>query len=187
MKQYLRETHSDSLRWPLGNISSPRHIFNPYIYLFSTPISKTNQPIYLKSFIALIGKDFLWRLCNTYESFMLRNKYTDTSVQKGEIPGISSYVEHTSALTHLLNKARTSHKNLTLVWLDLANAYGYITHQLIQVAMYQYYIPDHLSNLIMNYFNNNHLRFSNSRFTTSSFKKVLSQGCFIFVKLFVMV
>ena len=110
MKQYLRETHSDSLRWPLGNISSPRHIFNPYIYLFSTPISKTNQPIYLKSFIALIGKDFLWRLCNTYESFMLRNKYTDTSVQKGEIPGISSYVEHTSALTHLLHKARTSHK-----------------------------------------------------------------------------
>jgi len=35
-KQYLRETHTDSLRGdPLGNISSPRHIFNPYIYRFN--------------------------------------------------------------------------------------------------------------------------------------------------------
>jgi len=54
------------------------------------------------------------------------------------------------------------------------------------MAMHQYYIPDHSSNLITNYFNNNHLRFSRSRFTTTSFKKVLSQGCFIFAKLFVM-
>ena len=34
-KQYLRETHSDSLRGDLlGDISSPKHIFNPYIYLY---------------------------------------------------------------------------------------------------------------------------------------------------------
>ena len=35
-----------------------------------------------------------------------------------------------------------------MVWLDLAHAYGSIPHQLIQVAMHQDYIPDHLSNLI---------------------------------------
>ena len=35
-KQYLKVTHSDSLRGdPLGDISSPRHIFNPYNYLFN--------------------------------------------------------------------------------------------------------------------------------------------------------
>jgi len=86
-----------------------------------------------------------------------------------------------------LHEARINHTDLTVVWLDLANAYGSITHQLIQVAMHQYYISDHSSNLIMNYFNNNHLRFSSRRFTTARFKKVLPQGCFIFVKLFVMV
>jgi len=31
---------------------------------------------------------------------MLRNKYTDTSVQKGDIPGFSSYVDHTSCYKH---------------------------------------------------------------------------------------
>ena len=107
---------------------------------------------------------------------MLRNKYTDTSVQKGEIPGFSSYVEHTSALTQLLHEARINHKDLTVVWLDQAHAYGSIPHQLIQLALHQYYIPDHSSNLIMNYFNNNHLRFSRSRFTTTSFKNILPQG-----------
>jgi len=55
---------------------------------------------------------------------MLRNKYTDTSVQKGEIPGFSSYVEHTSALTQLRHEARINHKDLTVVWLDQDNAYG---------------------------------------------------------------
>jgi len=110
---------------------------------------------------------------------MLRNKYTDTYVQKGEIPGFSSYIEHTSALTQLQYEARINHKYLTVVWLDLANAYGSITHQLIQVAMHQYYIPDHSSNFFMNYFNNIHLRFSLSRFTTTSFKKVMPPGWFI--------
>jgi len=76
-----------------------------------------------------------------------------------------------------------NHKDLAVVWLDIVNAYGSIPNQLIQVVMHQYYIPDHSSNLIMNYFNNNHFRFSSSRFTTTSFKK----GCFIFAKLFVMV
>jgi len=55
---------------------------------------------------------------------MLINKYTDISVQKGEHPGFSDYFEHTRAITKLLHKARINHKYLTVVWLDLANAYG---------------------------------------------------------------
>ena len=110
-----------------------------------------------------------------------------THLFRREIPGFSSYVEHTSALTQLLHEAIINHKDLTVVCLDQDNAYESIPHQLIQLAIHQYYIPDHSSNLIMNYFNNNNLRFARSRFTPTSFKKVLPQGCFIFVKLFVMI
>ena len=77
----------------MGDISSHRHIFKSYIYLILTPISKTSQPIYRRRFIALIGEDFILRRCNTHESVMLRNKYTDTCVQKGNIhdsPAMSS-------------------------------------------------------------------------------------------------
>jgi len=120
---------------------------------------------------------------------MLKNKYTDTFVPRKDIPRFSGYVEYTHAMTQLLQEARINHKYLTVVWLDLANAYGSIPHQLTQVVMHQNYIPipDYVSNLIMNYFNKKHLRFSSNRFTTTSFKKVLPHGCFIFVKLFVMV
>jgi len=57
---------------------------------------------------------------------MLGNKYTDISVQKGDIPGFSSYVEYTSALTQLLHESRINSKYLTVVCLDQANAYGSI-------------------------------------------------------------
>ena len=124
--------------------------FQPIHLSFSTPISKTSQPIYLKCFIALTGEDiFLWRICNVYESFMLRNKYTHL---------FSNYFEHTREMTQLLHEAIINHKDLTVVWLDQDNAYGSIPHQLIQVVMHQYYIQDHVNNLFMNYFNKIHLK-----------------------------
>ena len=49
---------------------------------------------------------------------------TCISVKKVDIPGLSSYVEHTHVLTQLLHEARINRKDLTVVWLDLANAYG---------------------------------------------------------------
>ena len=57
---------------------------------------------------------------------MLRHKYTDASVQKGEIPGVSNSFEHTRAMTQLLHEAIINHKDLTVVWLDQAHAYGSI-------------------------------------------------------------
>ena len=101
---------------------------------------------------------------------MLIYKYTDTSIQKGEFPGFTNYFEHTRAMTQLLNEAMIKHKDLTVVWLDQANAYESILHQLIHVTMHQYYIPDLSSNLIMNYFNNIHISFSSNKFTNTPSK-----------------
>jgi len=53
------------------------------------------------------------------------------SVKKGGISGLSGCVEHTSALSELITEARIRNGDLTLVWLDLAIAYGSIPHQLI--------------------------------------------------------
>ena len=46
----------------------------------------------------------------------------------------------------------------------------------MQVGMHQYYIPDHVSNFFMNYFNNFLLRFSSKIFTRTSFKKGIATG-----------
>jgi len=81
---------------------------------------------------------------------MLINKYTDTSAQKGEIPGFSNYFEHTSAMTKLLHEAKINHKDLTVVWLDLANAYGYIPPS-TNTSGYASVLDPRPCNIFMNY------------------------------------
>ncbi|XP_060589960.1 uncharacterized protein LOC132745155 [Ruditapes philippinarum] len=140
------------------------------------------------SLLSVEGKIFFSILAKRMTTYMIENKYIDTSVQKGGIPGFSGCVEHTSALTQLLHEARINQKDLTVVWLDLANAYGSIPHQLILEALQHYHVPEQARNLVTSYFNNIHLRFSCSRFTTDwvPLEKGIVTGCTISVILFVM-
>ena len=57
--------------------------------------------------------------------------------------------------------------DLTVVWLDLTDAYGTIPHKLIETAMDHYYIPEHINGMVKNYFNGMRLRFSAGNITTS--------------------
>jgi hypothetical protein len=88
----------------------------------------------------------------------------------------------------LLHEARVNRGDLTVVWLDLANAYGSIPHQLIKVALQHYHVPEHVRKIIMSYFSNIQLRFSSEGFTTSwlQLEKGIVTGCTISVILFVM-
>ena len=90
--------------------------------------SKTVNQFRTISLLSVEGKIFFSLLAKRLTTYMLDNKYVDTSVQKGGIPGFSGCAEHTSALTQLLHEARIDHKDLTVIWLDLANAYGSIPH-----------------------------------------------------------
>ena len=76
------------------------------------------------SLLSVEAKTFFSVLAKRLTSYMISNNYIDTSVQKGGIPGFSGCVEHTSTLTQLLHEARIRNNSLTVVWLDLANAYG---------------------------------------------------------------
>jgi len=51
-------------------------------------------------------------------------------------------------LSQLIREARIRNGDLTLVWLNLANAYGSIPHQLISVALEHYHIPDQAQKLV---------------------------------------
>lgn len=77
------------------------------------------------------GKIFFSVLAKHMTSCMLSNHYINTSVLKGGILGFSGCVEHTGVLNQLLHEVRINHKDLSVIWLDLANAYGSIPHQLI--------------------------------------------------------
>ena len=140
------------------------------------------------SLLSVEGKVFFSVLAKRLTTYMTNNNYVDTSIQKGGVPGFSGCVEHTSALSQLIKEARIRGSDLTLVWLDLANAYGSIPHQLIMEALQHYHVPDPMQNLIKNYFSNIKLRFTVRSETTRwiDLERGIVTGCTISVILFVM-
>jgi len=60
-----------------------------------------------------------------------------------------------------------NNKDVKVIWLDLANAYGSIPHKLIDEALKHYYIPEHIQGIINGYFDDLQRRFSVGEETTS--------------------
>ena len=83
---------------------------------------------------------------------MVKNQYIDRSVQKGFLQGMAGCVEHTFSLHHLLKDAFQHHRQIIVSWIDLANAYGSIMHNLIQFALEWYHVPVQIREIIFNYY-----------------------------------
>ena len=70
----------------------------------------------------------------------------------------------------MIKDAKVNRRNLNVVWLDLANAYGAVPHVLIIKALRYYNIPNKIINIIILYFSGVYGRFS-SRTVTSKWQK----------------
>ena len=86
------------------------------------------------SLLNVEGKIFMSLLSRRLTSFLLKNEYIDTSVQKGGIPGVAGCMEHTSVITQIIREAKEKGE-LAVIWLDLANAYVTLPHQLIDITL----------------------------------------------------
>ncbi|VDI43606.1 Hypothetical predicted protein [Mytilus galloprovincialis] len=140
------------------------------------------------SLLSVEGKIYFSVLANRMTKYMVENSYIDTSMQKGGIAGFSGCVEHTSVLSQLIHEAKTGKKNLAVVWLDLANAYGSVPHKLIEMAMDHYHIPEHIKKIVLTYFDGILLRFTVDNKTTAwqKLEKGIVTGCTISPILFIM-
>ena len=98
------------------------------------------------------GKLFFSIVSKRLTDYMVDNKFIDTTVQKGFIPKLSGCVEHTYLLNEALKDARRHRRQITVAWVDLANAYGSVAHNLIQFALEWYHVPVFIRKLIFNYY-----------------------------------
>lgn len=103
------------------------------------------------SLLSVECKIFLKIVANSLTEYLLKNNYTDTTVQKGGVPGIPSCMEYTGVVTQLIREAQKSKGDLAVLWLDLANAYGSIPHKLVQLSLTKYHVPERIQNLILDY------------------------------------
>nr|XP_055036896.1 uncharacterized protein LOC129424307 [Misgurnus anguillicaudatus] len=118
------------------------------------------------SLLSVEGKIFFAVLVSAHSLCMTQNGYINTSIQKGGVEGFSGCLEHTGVLSQLIQEAKEKKGSLTVVWLDFANAYGSIPHNLIRVALDYYHIPHNIKGIITNYLRDIKLRFQSARFTT---------------------
>jgi len=105
------------------------------------------RPIALTS---CIGKVFTSLLKQRWASYMLANKYLDASVQKAFTDGVPGCTEHHLKLLSIINEARRKHKSLCVCWLDLANAFGSVHHDLIRFSIMHYHAPPAMIGMISN-------------------------------------
>ena len=91
------------------------------------------------------GTIYFSYLANCLESFM-------GSVQKGFLKGVAGCVEHTFSLQEILRDAYDHNRQIVVTWIDLANAYGSVMHNLIQFALEWYHVPLKARRIIFSYY-----------------------------------
>ncbi|KAK0155306.1 hypothetical protein N1851_002364 [Merluccius polli] len=120
-------------------------------------------------------------------NYLLENGYIDTNCQKAGVPGFPGCVEHSTMIWDQIQKAKREKIDLHVIWLDLANAYGSVPHQLINYAMEFFHMPTCVKNLVAQYFSNLQMCFSLQDFTTGwqQLEVGIAMGCAISPILFV--
>merc|ERR1739840_24892 len=68
--------------------------------------------------------------------------------------------------SQLIREAKAEKKSLVVVWLDIANAYGSIPHNLIQIALRRAHAPEGFCKLVESYYSDMNIRFTTKEFTT---------------------
>ena len=140
------------------------------------------------SLLNVEGKIFFSVMASRFTKYLTENGYTNTSVQKGGIPGVSGCLEHAPMIWEAIQRAKSEKLNLDVIWLDLAKAYGSVPHQMIQLALRMYHVPEDIQVMLDDYFSGFRMRFSTNSYTTDwiNLEIGIAMGCTISPILFVM-
>jgi Reverse transcriptase (RNA-dependent DNA polymerase) len=158
-----------------------------YITLISKSDNVSNvsefRPIAVTS---TAGKIFFSVISMRLQMFMIKNSFISRSVQKGFLTGVSGCLEHAFALMEALREAKTLQRQIVVTWIDLANAYGSVRHNLIQFALNWYHVPKIVQQLIFDYYEKLVAKVITKNWSTEffTFDIGLFQGCVLSTILF---
>ena len=150
-------------------------------------IPKEADSVALKQFrpISLLNMEgkvlfgvLIWRMTR----FTMQN----ISMQKAGIPGFSGCLEHASMTWSVMQEAGTN-KELHVIWLDLANAYGLVAHRRNQKAK-DFFILEHVQTFIKQYCGQFKMHLTTKEYTSTwhPLEVGIPMGCTISPLLFVL-
>ena len=132
------------------------------------------------------GKLFMTTVAADIETFAVANKFIDKSIQKGFLTGVAGCIEHTFATNEAMRDAYENHRQIILIFIDLANAYGSVMHNLIQFALWWYHVPSSVADIIFEYYENLVAQVVTEDWKTDFFRYLIGlfQGCVLSTILF---
>ena len=159
-----------------------------FIVLLSKDPDKRDAPSEFRP-IAItntVGKIFFSIVSSRLQSFFVKNDFIRRTVQKGFLSGVAGCVEHSFTLFEALREAKDEQRQIVVAWIDLANAYGSVRHNLIQFAMNWYHVPRHVQELVFDYYNKLMATVETKEWSTGFFlfDIGLFQGCVLSTILF---
>ena len=140
------------------------------------------------SLLNVDGKIFFGVLARRLTEFVMANGLIDASIQKAGIPGFPGCLEHAQTIWETIQVAKKEKKELDVVWLDLANAYGSIPHRALWFAMDFFRFPVKIMSLLRAYYDQFAMRFSTRKYTTrwQKLEVGIPMGCTVSPVLFVL-
>ena len=101
-----------------------------------------------------IGKLFHQLISDRILDYLISNSYINPAVQKAFIKNINGTIEHNQLLQELMSHARRNHKTLHITFFDLKDAFGSISHEMIDHVLTRYHMPDNIKQYINNLYSN---------------------------------
>ena len=99
-----------------------------------------------------IGRLFTAILKNRLLLYVAENGYLNTTVQKAFINSVPGCLEHQVKLSCALQEARLQQKTITVCWLDLANTFGSVEHDLILLTLEHYHLKPSFIRLVQEFY-----------------------------------
>jgi Reverse transcriptase (RNA-dependent DNA polymerase)/zinc-binding in reverse transcriptase len=109
----------------------------------------TLQPVWYKIFSSVFSSKIY--------NFVSKNNLLDMKIQKGFCKGIDGVSEHTETLAHLLRDAKHAQRALTVVLLDLRNAFGSVHHELIRESLKYHHLPNSFLEIFNSIYSNSYI------------------------------
>ena len=106
------------------------------------PITLTS--VVSKAFNSILNR----RLCD----FLNDNGYIDRTTQKGFQKGIQGCTEHTLVLKRVIDVAKKRKHAAHVVWLDIANAFGSVPHEVMIRTLQHLHVPEWLVTYVRNFY-----------------------------------
>lgn len=104
--------------------------------------------------LSVEGKNFSHIVPKQLADFFLKNRYLDTSVQKGGIPEVPGCLDHTRVVPQHFREARENKGDLVVLWLHRTDAYGSLPHKLVLETLERHYVSASVRHLLLNYYCN---------------------------------